>query len=51
MTKQELLRLMRLLSALENMVMMMPGEKRVPDYIHEDMQACVEALEREIVKP
>ena len=48
MTKQELLRLMRLLSALESMMML--AEKRVPDYIHEDMQSCIEVLEMEILK-
>lgn len=48
MTKQELLRTMRLLSAIEGV--MMQAKERMPDYLHEDLQAVVEILEREILK-
>lgn len=47
MTKQELLRLMRLLSALEALGMM--RDRSMPDYLLEDLTGCVEILEREIV--
>ena len=48
MSKEEMLRTMRLLSALEGV--MMQAKDRLPDYLHEDLQAVVEILEREILK-
>lgn len=47
MTKQELLRMMRLLSTLES-IMLTKG--RVPDYLLEQLTEMVEILEREILK-
>lgn len=47
MTKQELLRTMRLLSALETVMML--HKDRMPDYLIEDVQSVVEILEREIL--
>ena len=48
MTKEELLRVMRLLSALEALGMM--RDRAMPDYLHDDLTLCVEILEREILK-
>jgi hypothetical protein len=48
MTKEELLMLMRLLSALEATGMM--RDKSLPDYLIEDIQRAVEVLQREILK-
>jgi hypothetical protein len=48
MTKPELLRMMRLLSALEAIGLM--REPRLPDCLFEDIEAMVEILEREISK-
>ena len=51
MTKPELLKLMRLLSALESALMYDQQTKtRIPDYLLEDITACAEILEREIIK-
>ena len=47
MTKHELLRIMRLLSALESIML---TKDRMPDYLHEDLTSIVEMLEREILK-
>lgn len=47
MTKQELLRMMRLLSALESVML---TKERVPDYLLEQLQEMVDILEREILK-
>jgi hypothetical protein len=47
MTKPELLRVMRLLSALESLML---TKERMPDYLHDDLQAIVEILELEILK-
>jgi hypothetical protein len=47
MTKQELLRMMRLLSALESLML---TKERVPDYLLEQLTEMVEILEREILK-
>lgn len=47
MTKEELLRVMRLLSALEALGMM--RDRTMPDYLLEDLSSCVEILEREIL--
>lgn len=48
MTKDELLKLMRLLSALEALGMM--RDRTTPDYLLEDLAQCVSILEREILK-
>jgi hypothetical protein len=51
MTKQELLQLMRLLSALESALMYdRQASTRIPDYLLEDLQVCTGLLEREILK-
>ena len=48
MTKQELLMLMRLLSALECAAVMRKGE--IPDYLLDEIVEAVEVLSREILK-
>jgi hypothetical protein len=51
MTKPELLKLMRLLSALESALMYdRQTSTRIPDYLLEDLLACTEMLEAEILK-
>jgi len=52
MTKPELLRLMRLLSALESLLMYRkPGDGgSVPDYLLEEIASCVELIEKEILR-
>lgn len=47
MTKPELLQMMRLLSALESVMIV---KERVPDYLLEQLHDMVEILEREILK-
>ncbi len=47
MTIQELLCMMRLLSALESLML---TKERVPDYLLEQLTEMVEILEREILK-
>ena len=47
MTKEELLRIMRLLSAIES-VMLMAG--RMPDHLYEEITFIVDRLETEILK-
>lgn len=47
MTKPELLRMMRLLSALESVML---TKENVPDYLLEHLTDMVEVLEREILK-
>ena len=47
MTKQELLRMMRLLSALESVML---TKDRVPDYLLDQLNEMVDILEREILK-
>ena len=48
MTKQEILRIMRLLSALESAMFAM--QIRVPDHLIEQINDATEVLEREILK-
>ena len=51
MSKPELLKLMRLLSALESALLYdQTNRTRIPDYLLEDITTCTEALEREILK-
>ena len=47
MTKQELLQLLRLLSALESV--MLVNKQTIPDYLYDDINKAVEILEREIL--
>ena len=47
MTKQELLQMMRLLSALESVMI---AKDRVPDYLLEQLHSMVIVLERELIK-
>jgi hypothetical protein len=47
MTKPELLRLMRLLSALESVGLL--KDRAMPDYLLEELNALVAVLEREIL--
>lgn len=49
MTKPELLKLMRLLSGMESL-MMFTQRTNVPDYLLEDLANCTEMLECEILK-
>ena len=48
MTPQELLAMMRLLSALESWSFSLG--QRLPDYLHEDLCRSLEVIEREILK-
>jgi len=47
MSKLELLRMMRLLSGLESVML---TKERVPDYLLEQLNEMVDILEREILK-
>jgi hypothetical protein len=49
MNRAELLRMMRLLSALEALGMMR-GENRIPDYLIEELAEMVTVLKREILR-
>jgi hypothetical protein len=49
MTKEEMLRIMRLLSALEA-AGMMRGPDRIPDYLLDELSVLIEVLEREVLK-
>lgn len=55
MTKPELLKLMRLLSGMESLLLYggrQPSERaHIPDYLLEELANCSEMLEREILKP
>ena len=48
MTTQELLKLMRLLSALESWAF--STKTALPDYLHDDLGAMITRLEEEILK-
>jgi len=48
MTKQELLKLLKLLSAIESV--MLANKQTIPDYLFADIDAAVVVLEREILK-
>ena len=51
MTKPELLKLMRLLSALESALVYSPASNiRLPGYLVLDLQDCVKLLEKEILR-
>ena len=47
MTREEFLRIMRLLSALEAVGVL---REKLPDYLFDEIVAAVEILEREILK-
>ena len=47
MTKSELLRMMRLLSAMESVML---AKLDTPDYLHDELCELVTLLEREILK-
>jgi len=49
MTKQEALRLIKLLSAMESWAFSQP-DKRLPDYLVEDVGSAMEVLERVILE-
>lgn len=48
MTKQELLTLLRLLSALESWGFSL--KERIPDYLHEQIDNSIKRIEEEILK-
>ena len=48
MTKEELLSLLRLLSALETLMLM--ASTRIPEHLHEQMEDAAKLLTREILK-
>jgi|SanBayMetagenome_1026888.scaffolds.fasta_scaffold218488_2 hypothetical protein len=48
MTKQEALRLLRLLSGLESA--MLCNKQSLPDYLLDELLACADILEREVLK-
>lgn len=51
LSKHELLQVLRLLSALESvMVYQSKDRDLIPDYLLDDLHACAEILEREILK-
>jgi len=50
MTKPEMLRLMRLLSALESLVVYRKMGEPVPVYLFDELSKCVGLLEKEILK-
>jgi hypothetical protein len=48
MTKQEMLKILRLLSALESAILV--SKISLPDYLYEQLTDATEVLEREILK-
>ena len=50
MTKQELLKIMRLLSALES-ALRYTDRSSTPDFLCDEIASCAEILEREVLKP
>jgi len=50
MTKPEMLRLMRLLSALESLVVYRKQGEPMPVYPFNELYNCIEMLEKEILK-
>ena len=48
MTKQQYLKLLKLLSALESWSF--SNGQNLPDYLHEDLSIGIDALEKEILK-
>ena len=49
MTKPEVLRLVRLLSAIESWGL--SQEKRMPDYLHDDLSATIDAVGQALLGP
>lgn len=48
MTKEEALRMLRLLSGLESA--MLCNKQSLPDYLLDELQSCAKILEQEILK-
>lgn len=48
MTPQELIQMIRILSGLESWAF--AQKERFPDYLHDDLHAMLEVLERELLK-
>ena len=48
MTKEQCLQILKLLSALE--AWSFAKDYRLPDYLHEDLSTCIDALRGEILK-
>jgi len=48
MTKQEMLKILRLLSAMESAAL--TSKTTLPDYLYDLLADCTEVLEREILK-
>ncbi len=48
MTKEDAIKLIKLLSALESWAMIQ--ETRLPDYLHEDLRKSMEVLEQIVLK-
>lgn len=48
MTKEDMLKLMQVLSALESWGFL--NSQRIPDYLHDKLLDCIEILEKEILK-
>jgi len=48
MTKEDALKLIKLLSAMESWAF--SNENLIPDYLHEDLQKSMEVLERILLK-
>jgi hypothetical protein len=50
MSKEEMLRIMRLLSALESVTLLRTEHRALPVYLLEELTVAVDILEREILK-
>ena len=48
MSKAEMLKILRLLSAMESV--MLVNKQTIPDYLYDDINRAVEILEREILE-
>jgi hypothetical protein len=48
MSKAEMLKILRLLSAMESV--MLVNKQTIPDYLYDDINKAVEILEREILE-
>ena len=48
MSKTEMLKILRLLSAMESV--MLVNKQTIPDYLYDDINKAVEILEREILE-
>jgi hypothetical protein len=50
MTKEEALRILKLLSALESWAFSQPDTRRLPDYLVDDIGSAMEVLERIVLE-